>query len=196
MDYSEFYQFGSALTQGALLVRSNDVEDKLPFIFGEAEAIAPLRFTHHLGRRVYDVVETDWARLFLFSERVTTALQAHQISGWKSYPAEVYNQRGARVPGYSVFAVTGRSGPVNRKKGKLIVRAPLRPTGPPRRWWVGVYFDLASWDSSDVFVPEGSLRMIGTQKVIDLFEKLQVSNLRWQAVTEVRRRVWKSYFRA
>ena len=184
MDYSGFYTIGRAFKQDALLVGSEEVIEEKPFLFGEAEGSLSLRFTHAMGHRVYDLIETGWAKLFLFSERVTTALREHHVTGWTTYPAEVYDAKKNLIHHYSVFAVTGRSGPVDFDKSKVIWKDPPSPRGKPHQAQVGVFFDKPSWDGSDIFIPEGTLYIIATQKVIDVFTDLQVTNVEWRLVAE------------
>jgi len=51
--------------------------------------------------------------------------------------------------------------------------------------WMGLYFDEASWDGSDVFRPLGTAHVLVTQRVKDLLEKSKMTNLRFEALTSI-----------
>jgi hypothetical protein len=121
-------------------------EEQASYAWGTAHPTEPVRIERHMGRKVPgDVVWIDGGiREFVVSGRVTAVLDG--FTGWVPYPVELYDGRGAPVPGYVGVAITGRCGPL---------RADLTRVEGEGRWseYVGLWFPLESWDGSDVFLP-------------------------------------------
>jgi hypothetical protein len=189
MDYSHFYDFGSDLKSYCLQVSATEIRDEIPFVYGEVIVTHPVVFRYHSGGRVYDLVETGWASLYLLSDRVISALHQHQITGWKTYPATVYDKKSNLVPGFSIFAVTGRAGPIDNSMSEIIQKDPPVPEGNPYQVRKGRYFDLSTWDGSDIFILKNSLAIVVTEKVKNVLAPLKPKNIRLQPITDIERGV-------
>ena len=190
MDYSNFYQLSRDFKSRALQVTSEDFNDELPVVYGNYEAEKPLCFTHYMGSKVFDLIETGWVSVFLFSDRIFDAFEENNITGWKKYCAEVYDKKGELINGYSVLSVTGRCGPIDDDKSELIWRDPPVPEGNRYQVRMGMYFDISTWDNSDIFIPENSLAIVVTEKVKEVLDNLKVSNFNIQPVSMIESQVF------
>lgn len=185
MNYSDFYQLSRAFKKGALQVTSADIENEIPFVYGIKEVGKPLKFTYYMGKNTCDLIETGWVSLFLFSNRIFSEFEKEHISGWKAYPAEVYDKKGNSIRGYSVLGVTGRCGPIDDSLSEIIWKGAPVPEGNPYQARKGLLFDLSSWDRSGIFIPEGSLAIMVTKKVKIIIERLKATNFDLKPILEV-----------
>jgi hypothetical protein len=80
----------------------------------------------------------------LISDRFKELLEIAGLTGWKSYPIELYDKKGNKVEGYNGFSITGRAG--NLYKFDV---PPMELDYSPKS--AGYYFEYDSWDGSDIF---------------------------------------------
>ena len=66
---------------------------------------------------------------FIISDRTVNLLEDNHITGWKTFPVEIYDKKGNLISGYQGFSVTGRGG--STKDGK---------------------YKISQWDGSDIFM--------------------------------------------
>lgn len=118
----------------------------------------------------------------LISQRVVDLLAAEDVSGWDTFPVEVRDKNGSGVGGYSGLVVTGRCGPIRDRLSEIINE--IMPGGIVKRY-KGWYFDLPTWDGSDIFVTEGGgvLRFV-RERVRALFVRHKVRNAKLIKATE------------
>ena len=132
-----------------------------------------------------DIINTTLAIPVLVSDRVVGILKAGQFSGWRTYPINLFAKDGARIPGYHGLAVHGRCGPIDNSRAvklQAIYPGGVFPT------WRGLFFDPATWDGSDLFMPAGEVGWIlAVDAVKRAFEKAKVSNVLFTPLDEVGR---------
>jgi hypothetical protein len=143
-----------------------------------------LVFRHILGGRPRDFIGTTCGALFLLSNRVIDLFINQKFIGWKTFPVEVYGKNGETVEGYHGFSVTGRCGPPVWPKEKIVC-PPLVPNGPTYEAFVGMSFDPASWDGSDIFCPNETCWHIITPRVAELVKKTKFSNIECTPLVEL-----------
>ena len=90
---------------------------------------------HDSGKKLRDIIGPRLCPC-LISERLKALLEENGITGWKSYPVEIYDRKGELVTGYHGFSITGRGGSVRYKD--------------PEKQEGGIY-DSSQWDGSDFF---------------------------------------------
>jgi hypothetical protein len=188
MNYSKFYEFHDRMTRGAYnAIRTIDQTpfDGVKLLRGELNVNMSFRFAYHFGTKVYDLVAIGWAGIYLLSDKVINLLREHQITGWITYSTILYDKKDKEIEGYSLFSVTGRSGPIDWAKSEKFVKDPYVPGGGRADMLRGVYFDLDTWDGSDIFLADGTLYTFVTQKVRDLLVKNKVTNILLERVTEI-----------
>ena len=65
---------------------------------GRLELQDPLQFDADSGSRATDILWSQDPLLFCVSERLVRLLEESEITGWSTYPAEVYDRNGAQLP--------------------------------------------------------------------------------------------------
>ena len=88
----------------------------------------PVVFHQYDGMKLRDLMA--WAdEPFIISDRTVNLLEDNHITGWKTFPVEIYDKKGNLISGYQGFSVTGRGG--STKDGK---------------------YKISQWDGSDIFM--------------------------------------------
>jgi hypothetical protein len=189
IDYNQIYDFHDRDTRGAYnatLAIDQAPFDNVKLFRGELIVNTPFKFGYHFGAKIYDLVAIGFAGLYLLSDRVTNLLRDHQITGWKTYPAKLYDKKGNEFGGYSIFSVTGRCGPIDRSKSEKFIKDPYVPGGGAANMLRGTYPDLSTWDGNDVFTANGGTAYtFVTKKVRDLLVKNKATNILMEKLTEI-----------
>jgi hypothetical protein len=152
---------------------------------GEITVTHPLIIYQDSGSEPQDFI---WVSLEpLIHDRVADLLTLSKISGWNTYPVEVYDRAGHVVPGYHGLSITGRcqSMFLDREHSEVVYER------KPRAWvpyYKGLFITMESWDHSDLFTSADKQTdyIIMTQRVFELFRKAQVTNIRMEPISEVR----------
>lgn len=116
-------------------------------------------------------------RNFMVSDEVIELLQKNHISGWKTYPVEVYTEEGMLLKGLNGFTITGRCGAVKPSLCEEVIIPPAYKGGPSVPGYKGDPLDLESWDGSDIFILEHTCYKYVTEKVQKILSKLTYSNV-------------------
>jgi hypothetical protein len=191
MDFDKIYSLGEQFNRRAL--RARPVGDaltkhrELSTGVWQPEQPVVLRQADKGGSTPKDLVGTESVDIKLFSDRAIDVLRNGHFTGWKTYPVELFDRNGRRIPGYRGLAVSGRSGPIDPKRSAQFER--ISKLNPRRtiQVWRGLLFDPSSCDGSDMFQPMGTAFMLVTEPVKDAFEKAKITNVRFQKITEMER---------
>ena len=136
----------------------------------------PIPFQADTGNQAADILWSQMTLLFCVSGRLVRLLKENGITGWSTYPVQVYDRKGVFLPDYHGFAVTGgmcaqdfdRSVPFEKKM----------PSGRLSTYYRGLYFHENQWDGSDLF-----WLGVGTPVVVNrvhkLFRKEKIGNIRF-----------------
>ena len=186
MDFSKLYEMWTIGKRMALHVEAVDeIADSCALYAAQWRPSSPIVFRSKKGAsgsRAYDLIGTTHVILKLISARVVSALAP--FTGWTTYPVEVYGRKGELIPGYRGLAVTGRCGPIDNRRSQPRICPPPVPQGQPVRRWFGLYFDSATWDGSDVFVPEGTGLTVVTEAVKVALQHNKITNVEFCQLTE------------
>ncbi len=188
---SVFYTFSEAFLDDAFRANAVDYdEDRQDAIFlGNLVPEKPERYERASGQKAYDFIGTTDGCSLLISERVVAGLREHEISGWSTYPLELRKgpfAAGSPMNGYRGLVITGRCGPLDRGRYETVIK-PNASGKQMMKWARGLYFDEKTWDGSDLFVPAGTLMVLGTEKAKRMLATLEARNLTITRVTEVER---------
>jgi hypothetical protein len=134
-----------------------------------------------------DMIWTTLAHPVIAHSRIIELLQAHRFTGWRTYPVEVHEKSGRRLPDYFGLAIVGRCGSGDLGSSEIELRK--FPGG-----WVphfrGHYFTPETWDGSDLFMerpdPLGdrtATRFV-TGSVLRALNKAKVKNVRLGRLNE------------
>lgn len=190
VDYGKFYELSDPLANRPLRLEDYDSDwltnEQLQLLVrGALRPEQPLKLRGYMGRQVVDVLWTGRALLFCVSSRVIELLSEHGITGWSTFPVEVYDRQGGPLPGYHGFAITGPVCRRDKSRSQIVAKPPPVPEGEGREVYRGLYFDESQWDGSDFFWVDRSGGRVVTERVYRLFKRNKISNVRLVPLPEV-----------
>lgn len=160
LTYSDFYQFSDATVSTTFTAHPDPVirwradgesEKAMEFTdcltYGEYDnMVLPLIFRqdHEFGNKLRDVLRGG-RFLYLISDRFKDLLNEHGLTGWKTFPIELYDKKGNKIEGYNGFSIIGRAGSIQKYDVP-----PVELGYSPRS--CGCYFESADWDGNDIFL--------------------------------------------
>ena len=183
-----FYNLGDPLgrafrAQFETSPADNSIVDGYQLMSGQYQPVGPLRAKWFMGSQTpTDLVWTGHAFVTLMSPRVVDLLHETACTGWTSLPCTVRNRTGDKWL-YQALVVTGRCGAYD--PNRAVSFEEVMPGGR-YRGWKGLYFDLTSWDGSDIFLSGRSGFILVTDRVRNSFLKAQVRNVRFEKQSELR----------
>lgn len=187
MDYEDFYLLEEADLRGALRVRARGEFDPYALVSAKWSPPSPLVFERLRGEVPFDLIATGYSSVYLLSDRAIALLRSEHITGWTTFPTEVYGRRREPINGYCGLALTGRCGPIENQLSKLVWRDPPVPEGQGYQVRRGLYFDLKSWDGSDMCIPEGSGFKLVVKRVKEAFQRAKLTNVCFTRLSDVER---------
>ncbi len=120
------------------------------------------------GKKMRDILDTRYPPLYLISDRFKNVLENSGITGWKSYPISLFGKKGNPIEGYNGFSITGRAGEM-QKFNQLPSEYGYSADS------AGYYFDIETWDGSDLFNTEGSWHIIASERFIKVLEENKIT---------------------
>ncbi|MBN1205821.1 MAG: hypothetical protein JXB05_12965 [Myxococcaceae bacterium] len=150
----------------------------------------PITVKWTMGRtQPVEVIRTTLVAPLIVADSVVQLLRSHGFTGWSLYEVSVRDKQGQVIPGYSGLAVTGRCGNIDWSQSIEVPR--IRPTGT-FPVWKGLFFDPASWDGSDFFMPsERSGYVLVVEEVKKAFERAKIRNVDFTPLDQFERS-WKA----
>lgn len=166
-----------------LSLEDNQLYDSWAVFRGEEIPKSLLKFHHIMGRKPKDIIMATDAVLQIVSDRFLKILSENDVTGWSTFPVIVYDKNGNELTGYSGFSVVGRSGPIDDTKHRVEYRT--SPFNPDYRYKVGIglYFDIDTWDGSDIFTPQGGI-IIVVERVKVLLENAKFKELIFTSIND------------
>ncbi|MHB1295631.1 MAG: hypothetical protein ACYC4R_11630 [Anaerolineae bacterium] len=192
VDYQKLYSFSDAFATRPLRLKT--VEDQgleqgyaWPLSDGTLHLAQPLKLRGYMGGQAVDVLWSGLVVLFCVSSRVVDLLRAEGITGWDTFPVEVYDRRGGFLPGYHGFAITGPTCRRDKSRSTIVAKPPPppTPTGRGGKVYRGLYFHEADWDGSDFFWVDNCGGRVVTERVYRLFRRHKIGNVRFVPLPEV-----------
>lgn len=139
------------------------------------------------GKKLRDVLDMRYVSAYLISDRMKNILKKNKITGWKSYPVIIYDKKGGIIEGYNGFSIVGKSGPMDPRR---------QPTEYYVRKWdgsvsdsldyIGGWFDISTWDGSDIFILGESLWIIITKRLYKILKKEKITAIECERVSDLR----------
>lgn len=160
--------------------------DEFALVRGEWRPRRALPATRGMGfRHPGPAVWTRWVAPLLLADKIVEHLRGEGLTGWDTYPVKLEGKDGAPMPRYRGLVVTGRCGPVDDTRARKVRK---RLPGGRFPVWKGMYFEEATWDGSDFFMPAGNNgRTFTTMAVVEAFRRANVKNVKFTPLPEVER---------
>ena len=181
MTHADFYAISEKHTRGAMTLLPQMNADFYKVFRSEFIPEYVVDCMPCLGSKIFDFLNSGYAGLFLVSKRIIQLLETNSITGWSSIPVKI---KGYESYDYYLFMVTGRCSSINYEDSEPFMKQPFTPTGKPIDAKRGLYFDLGSWDGSDIFTPEDSMFTFVTEKVAKLLSEKKTTNILLKNITK------------
>lgn len=150
-------------------------DDWLPFFTGQVKSEVPIQAHWYMGAaKPVDFVWTGFGVPVLVSERVVQIFRDGGFTGWDVIPVELRGKRGELLPTYYFLSVLGRCGPIAKSRSEVFQKR------YPAGWFPmlkGLYFDPATWDGSDIFLPAGTGHKLVVAPVKRALVRAKVKNV-------------------
>ena len=181
MTHSDFYVISINSVRGALTLFHTVDTDFYKVFRGEYIPENVIEFIPNCGKKTLDFLNSGAAGLHVVSGRIIELLKTNAITGWSSIPVKI---KGYEKFEYYLFTITGRCSSINYEDSEPFMKQPFTPTGKPIDAKRGLYFNLSSWDGSDVFTPEDSMFTFVTEKVKKLLSEQNATNIILENITK------------
>lgn len=113
-------------------------------------------------------------------------LRRESVTGWADYAAELRGVNNDEVTSLRGLVVTGRCGAIDNTKS-VQVRKPATSGPGEHDAWIGLFFDPATWDGSDIFIPKDSPYIVVDARVREIFEQALITNVVFVPLPEIER---------
>ncbi|MBW6498327.1 MAG: hypothetical protein K0B09_08070 [Bacteroidales bacterium] len=176
MNFSDFYIVLDKDTRGSLnLIPKLKQEIDINQVFrNELMPDKVIEFFPNYGTQAFDFLNSGYAGVFLISRFIFDLLTTNKISGWKAIPARILGYESLE---YFLLTIKGRCSAIDYDKSESFIKPPFTPTGKPFEAKRGLFFDLNSWDGSDIFTPDNSRMIFVTEKVKKILIKSKATNI-------------------
>lgn len=181
MKHTDFYVISEKNTRGAMTLVPKINADFYKVFRNEFIPEYVVECMPSLGTKTFDFLNTGYAGLYHVSKKIIELFKDNAISGWNSIPVRIKGYEGSD---YYILTITGRCSAIDYGKSEPFIKAPFTTTGSPIEAKRGLYFDLNSWDGSDVFTPEKSMFTFVTEAVKKLLVKNKVTNITFENITQ------------
>lgn len=179
------------MKRGELVLSSDDISkscEALDLYTGKKKFAKPPVYRRHMGSRKYDFLGTSFPPFVLISIRFKETLETIGATGWRAQPIEI-DDPNVDSSEYFLLIVSGKCGPLQNERSRPKFRPPLFGEGKPLKVYMGLYFDYATWDGSDFFLPEGTGHKFVTEKVVAGIKKAKLTGVCIQPIEDVER-IW------
>lgn len=162
---------------------NKDLDEGYLFSSGNIEDV--VQFCWLQGRKVYDVIPTGYAGVYLVSEKIQSILKDSGFKGFNFRHVTLTNKKNELIHGYQLLSIVSKVGPIINEKSARKMMPPLVSWGDYYEAYIGLYFDTSTWDGSDFFYPEGTSYIFVVEDVKRLFEEHNVTNCQFHKVVEL-----------
>ena len=149
---------------------------------GKSQIVKPIQFDAAQGRKATDFLWTQLIKPVCVSDRVIRILEEYDVTGWSTYPVQVFDAEGVLHDSYHGLVVTGAVCEADYTRSAIVTKPSPTPRGKSYDVYRGLYFDEDQWDGSDMFWV-GGVRVV-VDKVRTLFERHRIENVRFTPLAE------------
>ncbi|KAF0203981.1 MAG: hypothetical protein FD170_670 [Bacteroidetes bacterium] len=183
MEHKDFYLMSENYNRGSLnLIPKLHKELDINKLFRNEYVIdKTVEFIVNTGSKNFDMLNSGFPGVFLISKRLVDLLRKCNATGWDSIPTII---QGNEAIEYYLLTVTGRCSAIDYEMSESFLKAPFTTSGKSIEAKRGLYFDLKSWDGSDIFTPKESRFTFVTEKVKSLLLNSKVTNIAFENITK------------
>lgn len=192
LSFDKMYKLRDPLGNRALRLTAHDDFDWLTndiagSLFSGQLVVPPQSLLLHgyMGGQPMDFLWSGMTPIVCVSERVIKLLAMHNLTGWSTYPVEVYDRTGDLLPNYHGFSITGRVGQRDRSQSQILDVPLYKGSEKTHKVYKGFFFDKSSWDGSDFCTTVGTYYKIVTKAAFDVLKQNKVNNIRLTRLTDV-----------
>ncbi len=149
---------------------------------GKSQLEDPIQFDVAQGSKATNVLWTQLVTPVCVSGRVIRILSDNEVSGWSTYPVELFDPQGGLLADYHGLAVTGAVCDADYSRSAVVTKPPPAPRGKSYDVYKGLFFDENQWDGSDMFWV-GGVRVV-VDKVKRIFERNKIDNVKFTPLSE------------
>ena len=190
VDYDKTYTFEDPLATRPFRLTNLGYSEELSYeqIFnlsrGTWHPPTPVKLGASAGGQVAEIFWAELVQLVCVSARVVSLLADNGVTGWVTYPVELYDRRKNPIPDYSGLAVLGPIYRRDRSRSEIVMKPAPVPGGCGHEVYKGLYFDESQWDGADMF-RVANAGIVVTEKIYRLFKRAKISNVLFTPLTEV-----------
>ena len=139
----------------------------------------PIKLTFQQVRKskMYDLLWAGIPHVIPVSSLLVDILKAEGATGWSTYPIALVDRDGAVIHGYHGLSVHGTAGRPQWQRSRKFLEEPILPGGRRSRMLKGIWFDLKTWDGSDLFLLKGTCHLMGTDRIVRAMKKGRVRGI-------------------
>lgn len=178
-----FYYLKQEIIKSDILLKHVDFDNSYDLIKGSKPS-KPVRFNYVRGSREKDII-FGGGHVCLLSKNLIGELKEHGFTGWDTFNVSATGKNGVPLEGYVGLFINGKAGPVDHTYCKEILKP--NPMGIMESVYVGPGFDPKTWDGSDIFSLEGTVQIIVSNEVKEIFEKFKTNNITFTNVKDYTR---------
>lgn len=178
--------FDNKSMRGSLVaVTENEIDD---LVTGRLKPRSPIVVREAMPGEPRDIIWTTNLFPIVLHKRLTRLFEEHALTGWDTYPVQVLRSSGAVINDYVGLQITGRCGPIDDTKSSQEMKAYPAGDFPILK---GLFFDPATWDGSDFFMPGEEGKAGAWQFVTGNVKKVVlengVTNVEFEPIREIER---------
>lgn len=115
---------------------------------------------------------------YVATEKVIDILSTNNITGWKTYPVEVYDKNENYIGGYYGLSITGRCKAVKPSLAEPWVDS------YGEEMLIGLPLNLDTWDGADMFLLQGISCVFFTKKAVTAIKRNKLTNIYFKDISE------------
>lgn len=127
-----------------------------------------------------DFLNADVFMPYVVSDKMINLLCDNNITGWKTFPIEVYDMKENYIGGYNGLSIIGRCNCLDLRQLIKTGRESIS-FGPEYK---GYPLDIETWDGNDIFALKNSLDIFVTQRLKKCMQKAKISNVLFTDISE------------
>ncbi|MEX2569221.1 MAG: hypothetical protein WD431_24970 [Cyclobacteriaceae bacterium] len=155
------------------------------YLFSSKNTEDVVQFCWLQGMKFYDVIATGYPGIYLVSEKIQYILIGSGFNGYILRPITLKDKKDISISGYKLLSIISKVGSIENEKSFKKMMPPIVSWEDPYEAYIGLYFDVFTWDKSHFFYPEGTSFIFVVEEVKRLFEQKKVTNCRFNKVIDL-----------